>query len=95
MDEQTPSILDSPAISGCYLFPYPRFVAAPFTVEVDGIELAYFRPKVQDGRLSLGLVSMKERADLLGGSLSVQSSPGKGCQIVLYVPSDGMKVATN
>ena len=44
---------------------------------------------------SMGLVSMKERADLLGGSLSVQSSPGMGCQIVLYVPSDEVRDATN
>ena len=35
----------------------------------------------------IGLVSMQERAELLGGSLSVQSSPGSGCEIVLYVNS--------
>ena len=35
----------------------------------------------------LGLVSMQERAELLGGSLSVRSSPGSGCEIVLCIPS--------
>ena len=38
-----PSILDSAAISGCYLFPQSRLVDDPFIVEVDGIELASFR----------------------------------------------------
>jgi hypothetical protein len=37
------SILDHPAISGCYLFPQPRHVADPFMVEVDGAELACYR----------------------------------------------------
>jgi signal transduction histidine kinase len=35
----------------------------------------------------VGLVSMRERAELLGGSLSVRSSPGNGCQVVLNIPS--------
>ena len=47
-----------------------------------------------DGK-NLGLVSMKERAELLGGSLSVQSSPGKGCQIVLYIPLSEVEVGAD
>ena len=43
MVDDEPSILDSSAISGCYLFPQPRRVTDPFVVEVDGIELACFR----------------------------------------------------
>ncbi len=35
----------------------------------------------------VGLLSMRERAELVGGRLSVESSPGKGCQVVLFVPS--------
>ena len=34
----------------------------------------------------IGLLSMRERAELLGGSLSVQSSPGSGCQVDLFLP---------
>jgi len=37
------NILDHPAISGCYLFPQPRFVDEPFNVQVDGAELACYR----------------------------------------------------
>lgn len=43
MNDQTPSLLDSPAISGSYLFPQPRCVQDPFVVEVDGAELACYR----------------------------------------------------
>ena len=35
----------------------------------------------------LGLRSMQERAELLGGSLSVDSSPGGGCQVIFSIQS--------
>ena len=35
----------------------------------------------------MGLLSMRERAELLGGSLSVESSPESGCEIIVYIPS--------
>ena len=34
-----------------------------------------------------GLLNMRERAELLGGSFSVKTSPGRGCQVILYIPS--------
>ena len=34
----------------------------------------------------LGLISMQERAELLGGKLEIQSSPGKGTRITVSVP---------
>lgn len=37
------SILDRQAISGCYLFPQPRYVDNPFMVQVEGAELACYR----------------------------------------------------
>ena len=33
-----------------------------------------------------GLLSMRERAELLGGGLSIQSVPNGGCEVVLYIP---------
>ena len=36
---------------------------------------------------SFGLRSMRERLELVGGSLTVQSSPGNGTTIVALVPS--------
>lgn len=38
--------------------------------------------------LGLGLVSIRERVALLGGSMDIESSPGKGSKVTLTVPSD-------
>ena len=35
----------------------------------------------------LGLLSMRERAELAGGELAVQSIPGGGCRVVLHIPA--------
>ena len=35
----------------------------------------------------VGLHSMRERAELLGGSLLVESSPGSGCRVILRIPA--------
>ena len=43
-------------------------------------------PASGTGARGMGLISMRERAELLSGSLSVASTPGKGCQVVLYIP---------
>ena len=47
------SLLDLPAISGCYLFPQPRCVKQPWMVPVDGAELACFRSHVDPSRFTL------------------------------------------
>ena len=39
-----------------------------------------------DGKVPLGLLGMKERASLLGGTLDVRSSPGQGTTVVLEIP---------
>jgi pimeloyl-ACP methyl ester carboxylesterase len=43
MSDRSQSILDSPAISGCYLFPQPRRVAEPFVVDCGDAQLACYR----------------------------------------------------
>lgn len=47
---------------------------------------AFFAParRVQ----SLGLIGMQERASLLGGSLSITSTPGQGTLIAVEIPTD-------
>ena len=52
MGTQT-SILDLPAISGCYLFPQPRRIAEPFVVSVAGAELACFRRVIDPASFTL------------------------------------------
>jgi two-component system sensor histidine kinase DegS len=44
---------------------------------------------------SVGLLSMRERASLIGGSLQVQSSPGKGSAVTLQLPTEGSATATH
>lgn len=51
--DTTTSILDLPAISGCYLFPQSRRIAEPFLVAVAGAELACFRRVVDPNGFTL------------------------------------------
>ena len=52
------------------------------------------RRKVVSGTVESGhgLLNMQERAELLGGSFSVQTSPGRGCQVIMYIPSMEVEV---
>jgi signal transduction histidine kinase len=52
-------------------------------IEDDGIG---FAPDLVKERDRLGLVGMRERAEMLGGSLTIESTPGKGTSIVVEVP---------
>lgn len=47
------SILDQPAISGCYLFPQSRYVKDPVIVQVNGAELACFHHVVDPALFTL------------------------------------------
>ena len=55
------------------------------------------RRKVVSGTIQNGhgLLNMQERAELQGGSFSVQTSPGSGCQVILYIPSMEVKVGAH
>ena len=54
-----------------------------------GFEMEEGLKFVQSGKI--GLAGMEERADLLGGTVNINSSPGKGTKIVLEVPGDRWK----
>ncbi len=45
-----------------------------------------FDEKVVEKKRGLGLISMRERARLVGGSLAVKSAPGQGTQVVAEAP---------
>jgi PAS domain S-box-containing protein len=55
-------------------------------VEDDGVG---FEPAELLASDHIGLLGMRERAETLGGSLMVESSPGKGTTILAEVPYDG------
>lgn len=48
--------------------------------DVDAVQVRY------DERGSLGIVNMHERAELIGGTLTVASAPGAGTRVTLTVP---------
>ncbi len=52
-------------------------------VEDNGIG---FDPNKVPNKGHMGLVGMRERAEMLGGTLTIDSAPGKGTSIVLEVP---------
>jgi signal transduction histidine kinase len=51
--------------------------------DVDAVESEY------SSRGSLGMVNLKERADLIGGTINIRSSPGEGTHVTLLVPIGG------
>ncbi len=53
-------------------------------VEDDGVGFAVGSPPNGDRR-SFGLVGIKERADLLGGTVEIKSAPGQGTRVVVAV----------
>jgi signal transduction histidine kinase len=57
------------------------------TVRDDGVG---FRPETGRGR-GFGLVTMRERAALIGGTLAVRSAPQRGPEVKLTVTGDGAR----
>lgn len=55
-------------------------------VEDDGVG---FDPRTMAPRGHSGMLSMRERAELLGGGVTVESQPGRGTRIVVFVPLRG------
>jgi signal transduction histidine kinase len=53
-------------------------------VEDDGIGFAVDMQPSRDRR-SFGLVGIRERAELLGGTAEIRSSPGKGTRVIVTV----------
>jgi signal transduction histidine kinase len=61
-------------------------------VEDEGVG---FSPGKGSAAKSVGLAGMRERAELIGGNLTVESAPGKGTRVEMVVPlekSEGLEV---
>jgi signal transduction histidine kinase len=52
-------------------------------IEDDGVG---FDSAADAGRMGIGLVNMRERAALIGGTLQVESSPGHGTTVYVRYP---------
>jgi signal transduction histidine kinase len=63
--------------------------AAAITIEIEddgvGFEPARYRVARESGE-GLGLLGMRERVELLGGTVDVDSAPGAGARVVVRVP---------
>lgn len=53
-----------------------------------------FDPNKYPGN-GIGLVSLQERADLIGGTLDIATNPGQGTRITVLVPIEEAEVASN
>jgi len=58
--------------------------AVRLAVEDDGVGFASEAPPA-GGRRTFGLVGIKERAELLGGTVEIKSAPGQGTRVVVSV----------
>ncbi len=57
------------------------------TIEDDGIGFDPTALGTKNGKRHLGLISMKERAEMLGGGFDVYTAPGKGTLIRVSIPT--------
>ncbi len=64
--------------------------ALVLSVADDGNGFTY-NPNVSHG--GVGLVSMHERADLLGGTLDIDTAPGRGARLTIRIPLEAFKAS--
>ena len=59
-----------------------------FRIDIEDDGLGFDREQVarREGRRSWGLMGIGERAEILGGTASVESSPGKGTRVEVRIP---------
>lgn len=70
-----------------------RFKKSGITIVVKDNGLGFDAEKTMSskGRLGMGLLGMKERAELVRGTLTIKSGPKRGTEITVDVPSGGAK----
>jgi len=66
-----------------------RIEGEDFVAEVEddgiGFDVSVLEDRYEE-RGSLGMLNMRERAELAGGTLDIQSAPGKGTRVILRAP---------
>ncbi len=56
------------------------------TMDDDGIGFDPGRISINSDQRHLGLISMRERAEIIGGTLDVYTAPGKGTTVEVFIP---------
>jgi two-component system sensor histidine kinase DegS len=64
-------------------------IVLEITDDGDGFDKSKIPETVRADNSGFGLSIMKERVYLLSGKLSLESSPGAGCSVIVTVPKDG------
>jgi signal transduction histidine kinase len=65
---------------------FPQVIT--MVIEDDGVGFDPEKLGSDQGKRHLGLISMRERAEILGGSLDILTAPGKGTTIQVQIPLD-------
>jgi signal transduction histidine kinase len=56
------------------------------SIRDDGAGFDSNRVQAEPGRKGLGLIAMRERVSAIGGTLSIESCPGRGTELLIRVP---------
>lgn len=63
-----------------------RSSAVVLTIQDDGVGFSPTKPLPSPPNRGLGLVTMRERAAAIGGTLQVDAAPGQGARVIVTVP---------
>jgi signal transduction histidine kinase len=72
-----------------------RFDEEVTSIRIEDQGLGFNPDTVDTGQEHMGLSSMRERVGMLGGTLSIDSQPGKGTCVKMLIPSLKNKGAKN
>ena len=65
------------------------------SVQVEDLGVGFDRDAAISARISSGLSGMRERAALLGGRLSIESTPGSGTHLTAEFPINDQNIGTD
>lgn len=70
-----------------------RFKRSGISVSIkdNGVGFDVEKTMSSKGRLGMGLLGMRERAELIRGTLAIKSTPGQGTEVTVNIPSNGVK----
>jgi two-component system NarL family sensor kinase len=58
-------------------------------IEDGGCGFSPYEPSAKPGQRHMGLISMQERAEIIGGKLTLYAAPGQGTSLHVTIPLTG------
>lgn len=65
------------------------------SIKDDGAGFDVSAAMTRKGERGLGLIGIRERAEVLGGKLEIASEPGRGTEVTVMIPLEGQDAHTN